>query len=238
MSKDHPKHILVIDDEADLVELVSYHVRKEGFAVDVAPDAESALVMLKNEHYDLISLDLMLPGMQGLEFCRMLRDDPRTATLPIIMLTAKGEEIDRVIGLEMGADDYMTKPFSPRELVARIKALLRRSNRKPTGLSVLRFGELEIDTERYKVMLRGEPVQLTSTEFKLLLYLAERRGKVITRSQLLDAVWKDEEGIEQRKVDVHIRRLRTAIEKNPARPQYIKTLRGIGYYFEQNIPIG
>jgi phosphate regulon transcriptional regulator PhoB len=238
MSKDHPKHILVIDDEADLVELVTYHLRKEGFAVDAAPDAESALVMLKNEHYDLVSLDLMLPGMQGIEFCRMLRDNPRTATLPVIMLTAKGEEIDRVIGLEMGADDYMTKPFSPRELIARIKALLRRSNRRPAEISTLRFGELEIDTERYKVTLRGNPVQLTSTEFKLLLYLAERRGKVITRGQLLDAVWKDDEATEQRKVDVHIRRLRTAIEKNPDRPHYIKTLRGIGYYFEQNIPIG
>ncbi len=237
MSQDCAKQILVIDDEPDIVELVSYHLMKEGFAVDAAPDAESALVMLRSKHYDLVSLDLMLPGIQGIEFCRMLREDPRTATVPIIMLTAKGEEIDRVIGLEMGADDYVTKPFSPRELIARIKALLRRSNRKPPS-TTLTFGELEIDTERYKVMLRGRPVQLTSTEFKILLYLAERKGKVITRSQLLDAVWNDDDAVEQRKVDVHIRRLRTALESNPARPKYIKTLRGIGYYFEQNISTG
>lgn len=235
MSQDHPKHILVIDDEADLVELVSYHLRKEGFAVDAAPDAETALVMLRNRHFDLVSLDLMLPGMQGVELCRLLRADPKTAHLPIIMLSAKGEELDRVLGLEMGADDYMSKPFSPREFVARIKSLLRRSGKEQTAKEAIKIGDIEIDTEQYKVAVRGRPVQLTSTEFRLLIYLVERKGKVLTRNQLLDGVWREEGADEQRKVDVHIRRLRTAIEKDPAQPKYIKTLRGIGYFFEPNI---
>lgn len=235
---DLQKHILVVDDESDLVKLVSYHLKKEGFMVDSASDGESALIMVKNGHYDLLSLDLMLPGMQGVELCRILRNDPKTLSLPIIMLTAKGEEVDRILGLEMGADDYMSKPFSPRELVARIKALLRRTRKNQPTEEIIRIGELEIDTERYKVAVRGNPVQLTSTEFKLLLYLVERRGKVLSRNQLLDAVWQEDVTDEQRKVDVHIRRLRTAIEKDPAQPQYIKTLRGIGYFFEQNVPSG
>lgn len=236
MPKELQKHILVIDDEPDLVELVSYHLKKEGFTVDSASDGESALIMLRNGHYDLVSLDLMLPGMQGVELCRILRADPKMSSLPIIMLTAKGEEVDRILGIEMGADDYMSKPFSPREFIARIKALLRRSGRKQTTEETLKIGEIEIDTERYKVAVRGKPVQLTSTELKLLIYLVERRGKVLSRNQLLDAVWQEDATDEQRKVDVHIRRLRTAIEKDPARPKYIKTLRGIGYFFEQHIP--
>jgi DNA-binding response OmpR family regulator len=152
--------------------------------------------------------------------------------LPVIMLTAKGEEVDRILGLEMGADDYIAKPFSPRELVARVKAVLRRSKAKPFTEKVLKIGDLEIDRERYIVARKGKQVKLSATEFKLLLFLAERKGKVFSRDQLLDAVWRDEAFVEPRTVDVHIRRLRSNIEEDPAKPRYIKTLRGIGYFFD------
>jgi DNA-binding response OmpR family regulator len=174
----------------------------------------------------------MLPGIQGMELCRILRNDPKTSVLPIIMLTAKGEEVDKILGLEMGADDYMAKPFSPRELVARVKAVLRRSKEKPVSEKLLKIGDLEIDRERYVVSVRTKPVKLSATEFKLLLFLAERKGKVFSRDQLLDAVWRDEAFVEPRTVDVHIRRLRSNIEEDPAQPKYIKTMRGIGYFFD------
>ena len=227
-----PKHILVVDDEADLVELVSYNLRKDGFIVDSASDGETALTKVRKGKYDLAILDLMLPGIQGMELCRILRNDSKTARLPIIMLTAKGEEVDRILGLEMGADDYMTKPFSPRELIARVKAVLRRSTEKPVHEKILKTGDIEIDTERYTVFIKGKPVKLSATEFKLLLFLAERKGKVFSRGQLLDAIWRDEAFVEPRTVDVHIRRLRANIEEDPAHPGYIKTMRGIGYLFD------
>jgi phosphate regulon transcriptional regulator PhoB len=227
-----PKHILVVDDEADLVELVSYNLRKDGFIVDSASDGETALTKVRKGKYDLAILDLMLPGIQGMELCRILRNDSKTARLPIIMLTAKGEEVDRIVGLEMGADDYMTKPFSPRELIARVKAVLRRSTEKPVHEKILKTGDIEIDTERYTVSIKGKPVKLSATEFKLLLFLAERKGKVFSRGQLLDAIWRDEAFVEPRTVDVHIRRLRANIEEDPAHPGYIKTMRGIGYLFD------
>jgi len=228
------RNVLVVDDEKDLVELASYNLRKEGFSVDSAADGEEALSKIRKKNYDLLVLDLMLPGLQGMELCRILRNDPGTARLPIIMLTAKGEEVDKVIGLEMGADDYMTKPFSPRELVARVKAVLRRApQERPSGEGTLKTGELEIDRERYAVLVRGEPVKLSATEFRLLLYLAERKGKVFSREQLLDAVWRDEAFVEPRTVDVHIRRLRSQIEEDPANPKYVKTLRGVGYFFSE-----
>lgn len=230
-----PRYLLIVDDEADLVELVSYNLKKEGFIVDSAPDGETALKKIRKGKYDLIILDLMLPGIQGIELCRILRNDPKTKTLPIIMLTAKGEEVDRILGLEMGADDYITKPFSPRELIARVRSVLRRSMvlqaEKPIIERILKIGELEVDRERYTVSVKGKPIKLSATEFKLLLYLAERRGKVFTREQLLDAIWRDDAFVEPRTVDVHIRRLRAQIEKDPANPQYIKTIRGIGYFF-------
>lgn len=229
---DTPKSILVVDDEADLVELVSYNLKKEGFQVDSASDGETALTKTRKGKYDLLVLDLMLPGIQGMELCRILRNDPKTSVLPIIMLTAKGEEVDRILGLEMGADDYMPKPFSPRELVARVKAVLRRSKGKPAPEKNLTIGDLEIDRERYVVLVRTRPVKLSATEFKLLLFLAERRGKVFSRDQLLDAIWRDEAFVEPRTVDVHIRRLRSSIEEDPAQPRYIKTMRGIGYFFD------
>ena len=230
---DTPKHILVVDDEADLVELVSYNLKKEGFAVDTASDGETALSKVKKGKYDLIILDLMLPGMQGIELCRTLRAGMKTSGIPIIMLTARSEEVDKILGLEMGADDYMTKPFSPRELAARVKAVLRRFTEKPVIEKIMKIGDIEIDRERYTVTIRGKSVKLSATEFKLLLFLAERRGKVFSRGQLLDAVWRDEAFVEPRTVDVHIRRLRSNIEADPAEPRYIKTMRGIGYLFNE-----
>lgn len=226
-----PKNILIVEDEADLVELISYNLKKEGFNLDSAIDGEAALSKIKKGRYDLVVLDLMLPGIQGMELCRILRSDPKTETLPVIMLTAKGDEVDKILGLEMGADDYITKPFSPRELVARVKAVLRRSLEKPSSEKVLKVGELVIDKERYTVTIKGKPIKLSAKEFKLLLFLTERKGKVFNRERLLDAIWSDEAFVEPRTVDVHIRRLRAQIEEDPAHPKYIKTLRGIGYFF-------
>ncbi len=225
------KHILVVDDEADLVELVTYNLSKEGFIVDSALNGETALSKIRKGNYDLLILDLLLPGIQGIEICKILRNEPKTANLPIIMLTAKGEEVDKILGLEMGADDYITKPFSTRELIARVKAVLRRSDKKTITTQRLKIKEIEIDKERYLVTLKGNPIKLSATEFKLLVFLAERKGKVFSRDQLLDAIWRDEAFVEPRTVDVHIRRLRSQIEEDASNPKYIKTLRGIGYYF-------
>ncbi len=228
------KHILVVDDESDIRELITYNLKKEGFITDTASDGETALATIRKHTFDLIILDLMLPGIQGIELCKILRNDQKTSKIPIIMLTAKGEEVDRILGLEMGADDYITKPFSPRELIARIKAILRRTAKEIEPEKILRIENLVIDRERYIVTVNDKPVKLSATEFKLLLYLAERKGRVFSRDQLLDAVWRGEAFVEPRTVDVHIRRLRSSIEENPAKPKYIKTLRGIGYFFEAN----
>lgn len=234
------KKILVVDDEADLVELISYNLKKEGFSLDSAYDGEEALTKVKKGGYSLLILDLMLPGLQGIEICRLLRNDPKTSALPIIMLTAKGEEPDKVIGLEVGADDYMTKPFSVRELVARVRALLRRSatsreSEPPLTDKILRLGSLEIDRERYQVTINNKMVKLSATEYKLLLYLAERKGRVFNREQLLDAVWRNEAFVEPRTVDVHIRRLRAQVENDPSEPAFIKTMRGVGYFMDGDL---
>jgi phosphate regulon transcriptional regulator PhoB len=234
------KTILVVDDEADIVELVSYNLKKEGFGVDVAYDGETALKKIRSGPFDLIVLDLMLPGVQGLELCRMIRNDPAVAATPIVMLTAKGEEVDKVLGLEIGADDYMIKPFSPRELVARVKAILRRSEHQKTAPAdeekrtgqFLKIRDISIDKEKYLVTVGEKHLKLSATEFKLLLYLCERPNKIYNREHLLDAVWGDDVFVEPRTVDVHIRRLRTKIEDDPNNPKYIKTMRGIGYFFE------
>ena len=234
------KTILVIDDEKDIVELVSYNLKKEGFAVDAAYDGETALKKIRSAPYDLIVLDLMLPGVQGLELCRIIRKDPSVAATPIVMLTAKGEEVDKVLGLEIGADDYMIKPFSPRELVARVKAILRRAEQQKPATSddekrsgqLLKMRDITIDREKYLVTVGDKQLKLSATEFKLLLYLCERPNKIYNREHLLDAVWGDDVFVEPRTVDVHIRRLRTKIEDDPNNPKYIKTMRGIGYFFE------
>ena len=177
MTKPNKQKILIVDDENDIIELLSYNLLKEGFDVSSASDGEEALKKIRNETFDLAVLDLMLPGLQGMELCRMLRNDPKTESLPVIMLTAKAEELDRILGLEMGADDYITKPFSPRELVSRVKAVLRRTNEKPIGGKVIRIGDLVVNTETYSVLKRDIPLNLSSTEFKLLLYLIEKRGR-------------------------------------------------------------
>ncbi len=226
------RKILVVDDEVDLLDLISYNLEKDGFEVSTASDGEEALSEIRKTRYDLVVLDLMLPGIQGMELCRILRGDPKTDTIPIIMLTAKGEEVDRILGLEIGADDYITKPFSPRELIARIRAVLRRTSEKFREGKVVRIGDLIIDAGNYTVTKKDVSVNLSATEFRLLLFLVERRGKVFSREQLLDAVWKDEAFVEPRTVDVHIRRLRAQIEDDPSAPAYIKTKRGIGYYVE------
>jgi phosphate regulon transcriptional regulator PhoB len=232
MSRANTARILVVDDEPDLVELVTYNLEKDGFKVTPAGDGEEALDAIKKSSFDLIILDLMLPGIQGAELCRIVRNNPKTSALPIIMLTAKGEVSDRIHGLETGADDYMTKPFSPRELIARVKAVLRRSGEKAACETVITLGALRIDKERYTVSKGDALVRLSATEFKLLLYLVERRGRVFSRDQLLDAVWKDDTFVEPRTVDVHIRRLRAQIEDDPSEPAFIKTRRGVGYYVE------
>lgn len=226
------KRILVVDDEPDIVALVSYNLKKDGFSVTSAADGEEALRAVKKGGIDLIILDLMLPGIHGLDLCRMLRQGSMTRGVPIIMLTARGGEHDRVLGLETGADDYMAKPFSPRELIARVKAVLRRAEGHRMPEEIIRLGDISINKDSYEVRKKGRRVSLSATEFRLLLYLAERKGRVMSRDQLLDAVWKDEAFVEPRTVDVHIRRLRMQIEDDPARPVYIKTRRGVGYYVD------
>ena len=234
------KSILVIDDEADIVELVAYNLKKEGFNVDTAHDGEQGLKNIGSKRYDLIFLDLMLPGIQGVELCKMVRNNPDTSRIPIVMLTAKGEEIDKILGLEVGADDYITKPFSQRELVARAKAILRRAEQTVETVhepvedeSILRIKDMTIDKERFIVTVGDRQIKLSATEFKLLLFLAERPKKIFNREQLLDMVWGSDVYVEPRTVDVHIRRLRAKIEHDPNNPAYIKTMRGVGYYVEK-----
>jgi phosphate regulon transcriptional regulator PhoB len=236
MTRPDIQRILAVDDEPDIIELLSYNLSREGFEVTTATDGEEALKKIKAKSFDLVILDLMMPGIQGMELCRILRNDPRTKGLPIIMLTAKTEEVDRILGLEMGADDYITKPFSPRELIARIKAVLRRSTRALPEGKYITVGKLTINTETYSVAINNVPINLSPTEFRLLLYLVERRGKIFNREHLLNAVWKDEGYVEPRTVDVHISRIRTQIEEDPANPVYLKTRRGHGYYFEDTLP--
>jgi phosphate regulon transcriptional regulator PhoB len=228
--------ILIVEDEGDIQEVIAYNLNKEGYGTIAAQDGISALGMARTEKPKMIILDIMLPEMDGLEVCRKIKGDPALSDIPIIMLTAKSEEIDKIVGLELGADDYMTKPFSPRELVARVKAVLRRSGERPAAEGEkLSVADLEIDTESYTVLKKGEPVELSSTEFRLLEYLARRKGKIFSRDQLLDAVWQDDSYVEPRTVDVHIRRLREKIEDDPSKPAYIKTRRGIGYYMSEEM---
>jgi phosphate regulon transcriptional regulator PhoB len=224
-------NVLIVDDEPDIIELLRYNLVREGFTVDSALTGDRALKKVNSENYDLIILDLMLPVIPGLELCRIMRRDKRTCSIPIIMLTAKTDETDKIVGLEMGADDYITKPFSPRELIARVKAVLRRTREGNRAASEIRSGDLYINLEEYRVEVNGRPVKLSATEFKMLSFLAQRKGRVFNREQLLDAVWEGETFVTPRTVDVHIKRIRNQIENDPRSPRYIKTMRGIGYYF-------
>ena len=238
MTSPETRKILAVDDEQDILELLSYNLSRDGFEVTTAADGEEALKIIRARNFDLVLLDLMLPGMTGMEICRIIRNGPETKHLPIIMLTAKTEEVDRILGLEMGADDYLTKPFSPRELVARVKAVLRRVTKEPAVERVLITGDLAINIETYSVTKNNLPLNLSSTEFRLLLYLVKKRGKVFSREHLLSAVWKDEAYVEPRTVDVHVSRIRNQIEDNPSVPLYIKTRRGLGYYFDGEVSGG
>lgn len=226
--------ILIVDDEKDLVDLLSYNLEKEGYAVLRAYDGEEALKILRSRKPDLILLDLMLPGVQGMEICKIVRKTPETAGLPIIMLTARGEEVDRIVGLEMGADDYVTKPFSVRELLARVRAVLRRYEAAPAeDRKTIRYGDLFIDHDAHEVTLAGRKVALSPTEFRLLWFLARTPGRVFTREILLDRVWGDDTFVEPRTVDVHIRRLRAQIEPDLSTPRFVLTVRGVGYKFAE-----
>lgn len=223
-------HILIIDDEQDILDLLSYNLKKEGFSILTAKDGISAKEAARKTSPDLIILDLMLPGIDGLELCRFLKKDSKTASIPIIMLTAKGQEMDKVTGLEMGADDYVTKPFSVKEITARVKALLRRTKKGTTaGKEIHEYGGLHVDLSSHDVRINGKLVMLSPLEFKLLKFFITHQERVYNRDQLLDLVWGDEAFVEPRTVDVHIRRLREKIEPEGAR--LIKTVRGTGYRF-------
>ncbi|OZI12831.1 DNA-binding response regulator [Bacillaceae bacterium SAS-127] len=232
------KTILVVDDEQSIVTLIKYNLEQAGYQVLTAFDGREGLEKAIEESPDLMILDWMLPGMDGMEVCKELRQ--RKVSTPILMLTAKDEEFDKVLGLELGADDYMTKPFSPRELLARVKAILRRLQHLTKEEEVIEsedryfeVSELRIFPDQYEAYFLEELLELTPKEFELLLYLVENKGRVLTRDQLLSAVWKYDFAGDTRIVDVHISHLREKIEKNTRKPQYIKTIRGLGYKLEE-----
>ena len=220
--------ILVVDDEPEAVELLEFNLKQAGFEVATAADGAEALRKARSSAPNLVVLDLMLPEIDGLEVCKMLRRDPAPKSLPIVMVTAKAAEIDRILGLELGADDYVTKPFSPRELVLRIKKILERGQAVTGETDSFRLGDLLIDNPRHLVSWRGKPLELTATEFKLLAVLAQRRGRVQSREQLLRDVWEYNHLVDTRTVDTHMRRLREKI--GPA-AKFLQTVRGVGYRF-------
>jgi phosphate regulon transcriptional regulator PhoB len=226
-------NILIVDDEKDIVELVAFNLEKEGHGALKAYDGERALQLARAKAPDLVILDLMLPGIQGIEVCKRLRRDPATALVPIIMLTARGDEIDRVLGLEVGADDYVTKPFSVKELMARVKAVLRRAEmrREAEQGEVLAYPGLRIDLKSHEVSVEGRRVELSPTEFKLLTFFARNPGRVFSRDQILNRVWGGEAYVEPRTVDVHVRRLRAQLERGGGGAERIVTVRGAGYKF-------
>jgi phosphate regulon transcriptional regulator PhoB len=223
--------VVLIEDERDIVELVRYNFRKEGFEVESFSRGEEGLQYLRRHPADLVLLDIMLPDRDGFEICRRLRAEERLKSLPVIFLTAKGEEIDRVLGLEIGADDYVVKPFSPRELVARAKAVLRRQARPAESAEVVETRDLRLDARTQEVKVRGRSVELSTLEFKLLHFLASHPRRIFSREQLLDEVWGRDRFVTPRTVDVHMRRLREKIEDHPEKPQYLQTVRGAGYRF-------
>jgi phosphate regulon transcriptional regulator PhoB len=224
------KKILIVEDERDVVKLLRYNLEKEGFRVSSVTDGSLALSEMRREAADLVILDLMLPGMDGLEICRQLRRNERYAGIPILMLTARSEEADRVVGLELGADDYVTKPFSMRELIARVRALLRRQDPTPQR-SALLHGDIQIDPAAHAVSVSGKHVELSALEFRLLHYLATHPGMVFSRDHLLDRVWGNDRSVTPRSVDVYIRRVREKIEAQPQTPVYVQTVHGVGYRF-------
>ena len=218
--------IALVEDEPDIAEVLQYNLAKEGFEVEIHGRGDAALENLRRRPPDLLLLDLMLPGMDGLELTRLLKRDPATARVPLVMLTARGEELDRIVGLELGADDYVTKPFSPREVVLRVKAVLRRRQGSPLGEETLAVGDLKLDPAAHRLEVRGKEVSLTATEFRLLHLLLERRGRVQSRARLLADAWGYSEDVDSRTVDTHIRRLRRKLGPEADR---IETVIGVGY---------
>lgn len=223
------KKLLVVDDEPSILTLLKFNLEQSGFEVLTAENGNDALEIATTEDLTMIVLDLMLPGMDGMDVCKTLRQEK--INTPILMLTAKDDEFDKILGLELGADDYMTKPFSPREVVARVKAILRRTSVITAEVKeeVIKIGEIEIHPEKYMVLFKGEQLVLTPKEFELLLYLANHRGKVLSRDQLLNGVWDFHYDGDTRIVDVHISHLREKIEADTKQPMYIRTIRGFGY---------
>jgi len=223
--------ILIVEDEKDIIKMLEYNLKKEGFRVIVAGDGEDAIDVAVRQQPDLILLDLMLPGMDGLEVCKALKKENKTGSIPIIMLTAKSQEADKVVGLELGADDYMTKPFSPRELIARIKAVLRRATEQEKLPEIFQAQDLKIDFSKISVTVKDKPVELTAKEFELLKTLLKAKGRVLSRDYLLDTIWGFDHAMEiqTRTVDVHIRTLR---KKLKTASKYIITVKNYGYRFE------
>jgi len=223
--------VLIVEDEKDIVKMLEYNLKKEGFRVISACDGEDALDLAVREHPDILLLDLMLPGIDGLEVCRSLKKENKTSSIPVIMLTAKGQESDKVVGLELGADDYITKPFSPRELIARIKAVLRRAKEKENLPEIFQSGELKVDFAKISLSVKDKPVELTAKEFELLRTLLKAKGRVLSRDYLLDSIWGYDHAIEiqTRTVDVHIRTLR---KKLKSAAKMIVTVKNYGYKFE------
>ncbi len=231
------KLILVVEDEQDISDLVRYNLEQEGLAVSVVADGDQVLAAIREQRPALVILDLMLPGLSGLEVCRLLRSDEATVRLPIVMLTARAAEVDRILGLELGADDYVTKPFSPRELVARVRAVLRRAHGPETERphDVYTKGRLQVDFDTYEVMLDGKKIDLSLREFELLRFFVRSPNRVFDRLQILDLVWGQDTYVEPRTVDVHVRRLRARIERDDANPELIVTVRGVGYKFDDRV---
>jgi two-component system phosphate regulon response regulator PhoB len=226
-----PRRILLIEDDHDIAELVKYNLEKNGFEVHLQAHGSGILSLLRRIQPNLILLDVMLPDADGFELCKEIRRDPAGKDIPILFLTARAEEFDKVVGLELGADDYITKPFSPRELVARVRAHLRRAE-KTQEPTVVTQGAIALNRDQCAVRVEGQLVELSATEFKLLEYLLSHPDRVFSRDQLLDAVWGTQAFVTPRTVDVHIRRLREKIERDSENPVYLRTVRGFGYKFE------
>ncbi len=224
------ERILIVEDDKHISKLVKFNLEKANYECTVAATGEKALEVLNGQPIDLIILDIMLPGMDGFSTCRAIKEKEKLKNIPIIMLTAKGEEVDRIVGLELGADDYIAKPFSPRELVLRIKAILKRGKIEEDKKDILTAGDITVDIPKHKVMVKGKPVELTQMEFKLLVTLMERQSRVQTRERLLSDVWDMGTGIDTRTIDTHVKRLREKLGKSG---NFIETIRGLGYKFKE-----
>jgi two-component system, OmpR family, phosphate regulon response regulator PhoB len=226
-----PSHVLIVEDERDLQRVLAYNFKQAGFDVISAMNGETALRAVREERFDLIILDLMLPDLPGTEVCRRLKQNPQTASIPVVMVTAKGEEVDRIVGFELGADDYVVKPFSVRELILRARAILRRAEATGEAEERVEYGKLRVDRAAHRAWVDGQEVSLTALELRLLLMLYDRRGRVLTRDLLLDEVWGSHADVTTRNVDTHVKRVR---EKLGAVGDYIETVRGVGYRFRSD----